>query len=118
MPRYYNILADFSFTAEHRAGRLNQPDDTISRCSDLPEMDKYEKDMHSERSFVDQLTGNAQISHLETLEDISLELADPFPTLWTPQKENSMPSLPQDLVRSDIDKPTPQFLPALMNTLN
>ena len=64
MPRYYNILADFSFTAEHRAGRLNQPDNTISRRSNLPEMVKYEKDMHSERSIVDQLTGNGQISQL------------------------------------------------------
>ena len=71
-------------------------------------MDKYEKNMHSERSFVDQLTGNAQISQLEALEDISLELADPFSTLWSPQTEHSMPSLPHDLVRSDIEKTTSQ----------
>ena len=108
MPRYYNILADFSFTAEHRAGRLNQPDDTISRRSNLPEMDKFEKDMHSERSFLDQLTSNVQISKLEELEDISMEFADPFPAVWTPTNTPSMPSLPQDLVRSDIDDPTPQ----------
>ena len=64
--------------------------------------------MHSERLFVDQLTGNAEIFQLEALEDIFLELADPFPTLWSPQTEHSMPSLPHDLVQSDIAKQNPQ----------
>ena len=75
-PRYFQLLADFTFTAEHRPGKTNIPDDSVSRRDDLPEMTREEKDFHSSRSFVDQIT----VAQLEELEDIAIEFADPFPT--------------------------------------
>jgi hypothetical protein len=77
-PRYFQLLADFTFTAEHRPGKTNNPDDSISRRDDLPEMTREEKNFHSSRYFVEQLTSTAQ---QEALEDIAIEFADPFPTL-------------------------------------
>ena len=98
LPRYYNILSDFCFSAEHRPGSTNTPDDSVSRRDDLPSMDRYEEDFHSSRSYVDQL---------EQLQDKSLEFADNFPTLWNPQKNHSThptSSQPQEIVTADIVK--------------
>ena len=92
MPRYYSILADFTFTAEHRAGCLNQPEKSISRRDNLPEMNRFD--------FVDQMTPNSQ---LEALEDLSIEFAGPYPTTWNPNLQ--APCLPHDLATSDIATP-------------
>ena len=107
-PRYFQLLADFTFTAEHRPGKSNIPDDSISRRDDLPEMTREEIDFHSSRSFVEQLTSTAQ---LEALEDIAIEFADPFPTLWSPQAyhpKEVWACSPQDMVKTDIDTPNIQ----------
>ena len=101
-PRYFQLLADFTFTAEHRPGKTNIPDDSISRRDDLPEMNRDELDFHSSQSFVDQLT----VAQLEELEDIAIEFADPYPAVWpsqTCQSTDLWPSSPQDLVKTDID---------------
>ena len=108
MPRYFQLLTDFTFTAEHRPGKLNIPDDTISRRDDLPEMKRDEKEFHSSRSFVDQMTS---ISQLEALEDIAMEFADLFPALWAPQAHQTnavWPCSPQDIVTTDIATPNIQ----------
>ena len=108
MPRYFQLLADFTFTAEHTPGKLNIPDDTISRRDDLPEITRDEKDFHPSRSFVDQMTS---ISQLEALEDIAMEFADPLPALWAPQAHQTnavWPCSPQDIVTTDIATPNIQ----------
>ena len=60
-PRYYALLTDFTFSAEHRAGRLNAPDDTISKRNDLPEMDRFEQDFHSAQSLVEEMNPNPRL---------------------------------------------------------
>ena len=105
-PRDYAFLTDFTFSAEHRAGRLNAPDDKISRWDDLPEMDRFEQDFHSAQSFVEEMAHNPRLktrtstrtprtrarfktsyTSLEELEDQAMGFADPFPSLWDPQAD-------------------------------
>ena len=68
-------------------------------------MTRDEKDFHSSRSFVEQLTSTAQ---QEALEDKAIEFADPFPTLWsakTYQPTDVWACSPHDMVKTDIDTP-------------
>lgn len=133
-PRYYALLADFTFSGEHRAGCLNQPDDTISRRSDLPEMDKFERDFHSAQSFVDQMTPHSQLetfstrtrtsrtrtrtdhTSLEALEDLAIEFADPFPQIWNLQVNTPTTCLPHDLTTFDMITPHPTTSPFCLDS--
>ena len=117
--RYFQILSDFCFLTEHRPGRLNAPDDTVSRRNDLPEMDRFEKDLHSAQSYVEQINpthtqatacpnysmSSSSLEYLQHLADISIDRCDPHPELWQPNAQHQ-PKLcqPQDLVVNDIAK--------------